>query len=135
MVDLVRCIIGTHLTIIQSQLTNKIINMKKFTLLLASAAVASSAVAAEPALARRSNILNASVSEKQCNVTYQDASVALKINDRYAAPAVRRAAGDGVLSAKYIAPFQNVLYTGMTETNSSTQGTIGIAGEREVSAS
>ena len=67
--------------------------MKKFTLLLASAAVASSAVAAEPALARRSNILNASVSEKQCNVTYQDASVALKINDRYAAPAVRRAAG------------------------------------------
>ncbi len=82
----------------------------------------------EPALARRSNILNASVSEKQCNVTYQDASVALKINDRYAAPAVRRAAGDGVLSAKYIAPFQNVLYTGMTETNSSTQGTIGIAG-------
>lgn len=128
MVDLVRFIIGTHLTIIQSQLTNKIINMKKFTLLLASAAVASSAVAAEPALARRSNILNASVSEKQCNVTYQDASVALKINDRYAAPAVRRAAGDGVLSAKYIAPFQNVLYTGMTETNSSTQGTIGIAG-------
>ena len=78
MVDLVRFIIGTHLTIIQSQLTNKIINMKKFTLLLASAAVASSAVAAEPALARRSNILNASVSEKQCNVTYQDASVALK---------------------------------------------------------
>ncbi len=46
MVDLVRFIIGTHLTIIQSQLTNKIINMKKFTLLLASAAVASSAVAA-----------------------------------------------------------------------------------------